>query len=130
MVLLIAVMVECMLIDAAFKYKIGMASTYIAIGMVIQYIIHLFYFAIDVRFDSGNVIDLLLRMFSFLLCQSLVIVSLCKMFGNRKVRLASLSGDILAVLVSYSIIETFICNIIMRNAINVESVYCYIAIFL
>ena len=61
---------------------------------------------------------------------SAVIVSLCKLFGNRKIRLITLSGDVLNVLASYSLIEVCICYLIMKNAIVIKSVYCYIISFI
>lgn len=126
---IIAIFLECLLIDAVVKYKIGMAFTYIAIGMVIQYIVHLFLFIINVKTNSDNAINLFCTMFIFLLLQASVIISLCKLFGNRKVRLVALSGEILNVLVIYSIIEVLICNVIMKNAINMKSGYCYFTSF-
>lgn len=43
-VMIATVTIECLLIDSVMKYRIGMASTYLAIGMIIQYMIRLVHF--------------------------------------------------------------------------------------
>ena len=129
-VMIAAVIIECLLIDSVMKYRIGMASTYLAIGMIIQYMIRLVHFVFDIRIESNNKLSMYIRMFVFVVLLSAVIVSLCKLFGNRKIRLITLSGNVLNVLVSYSLIEVCICYLIMKNAIVIKSVYCYIISFI
>ena len=86
-VMIAVVYIESMLIDSVMKYKIGMASTYLAIGMIIQYMIHLVHFVFDIRIESNNKLSIFIRMFVFVVLLSAVIISLCKLFGNRKIRL-------------------------------------------
>ncbi|MEE1257187.1 MAG: GHKL domain-containing protein [Lachnospiraceae bacterium] len=107
-------------IKSVVKYKIGMVSSFLVLGMLVQQEISFFYSCfpyIDFveQDEKGINMDILI-----LLLHGSIIILLCKIYGNKKIRLKTLSNEILIALSLYSAASVIVCTTVWIIACNVN----------
>lgn len=127
--ILIAILAQSIFIEESASFRIAAASTFIAISMVMQYLMHIVYYLL--KFDSQIPADIFesLEILGYVIAQGAIVISMCKLYGNRQIRIKALSKKLIQIMIAYSIMEVISCSIIMYNVVKNASRYVYVNSF-